>query len=1354
MSTETNLYIEKIYAEHPLSAWTLDEQVGFISLITEANRKIEDPLQWSLTNTSASSVDARLIAGPIDDAYTSKIILDNPAVPAQTAQLTSAYFIDVNNLDFDLASWAIGMYFRIDSVYVGNVYYGYQYVDGVTLNTIEVIETKPITDDIRQQWIFAGSTFDLPPANAEDVQIVIRFDVISGGGANDYNCYVHGLSVAQWSEQFNQKSVGVTPTALLDTISLPSTITTVTARPYGEALINGYYLTNGDSLRAINFGVPLAFGSSSVTKILPNVISGTTYPSLIFPGYGFLNNIGRYNQYTVEMWLRLNNDYDQPIKFFGPIASDDGLYVEGPFLTLVIGNQYKSHYVGEWFRPMLIQIRVIEDLISLVVNGEQIFNIAFDDDTIAFPSEFDGNGKSQDWLGFYGNENLKSLEIDSFVIYTYPVPNELAKRRWVWGQGVPTLETVNSSLNSISVFSDYSFSNYAVNYTYPDFGNWKQGFFDNINTTRTSLQMPDYELPLIILDDQSLQTWYDDLNTLESAETTKYFTFRPNSNWDNKSCRFAFNSFGLLSEPVRSFYAIVAFDPNIVSGEETIFEIKDPNSGNYFNVKINYSTSIISYNVVIDDVASSLGTREVNLNDDLVVGLDISKIESRDITNINKLFVAQSNMTMLVGGDLSSTFTGKIYAVGLNGKFNHRKISDMFDEFGIPLYDPGTDFMSRFFAHTANYTLKPIAKYNTFVADIAASAYWEDYLPLSYFAKYVKDYEGASIYDLDYLQFNLDYPQKQTAQAGSSTGFWTYNDLRVRYEIPVVLTYEDLDNALYTGWANYEAMSFETATASFFNTTNDIIRAYVTFQKITDGANKNLRDYSNIKVALSSGIVDPDTLTDDWETTAYEVLDNTIIYPPKLDQNDSPISFENLALVYHIEITSPSLTRQPVRMRDLQIASNVLERASFTKIGTRFGVPVYPFYKRGLYYVFKGKNPITLHKESTPYLYTTNNSGFRIRGEFSPSLERGISIPINTEQALGVEISSLQMWIKYSEIDFPTSDQAIATINFKNTNYAIMLRADESTERGYIYLKNTDTNATITDAEYYLNGNKVSDVFILKDSWSVLAIRFAVPLSFDGVTGRINLVGPLTYNNIAFFLSSSLQRVQSITPRTWQRVKQTSGSPTPNDWQFWADEYIWENVAILAFSNAFALDPEVVYKTYLGTNRSVTSDTSGRLKLDQESSRVFRELIWSSQVKSAVQYGILVAMDDSNLLNRVGKVRKQVIDKNYDWGLYVYKKSNGKWFTDGTGGVLNIEAYKGDLSKIAELKQAAKYYGDEGDGECVFVPGLTRISDELYSEQVDRMSQGLIPSENDLGAYMAAQNTLDTYGREAYEADE
>lgn len=114
---------------------------------------------------------------------------------------------------------------------------------------------------------------------------------------------------------------------------------------------------------------------------------------------------------------------------------------------------------------------------------------------------------------------------------------------------------------------------------------------------------------------------------------------------------------------------------------------------------------------------------------------------------------------------------------------------------------------------------------------------------------------------------------------------------------------------------------------------------------------------------------------------------------------------------------------------------------------------------------------------------------------------------------------------------------------------------------------------------------------------------------------------------------------------------------------------------------------------------------------------------------------------------QIGDTKVTLIEKNYDWGIYVWKKSNGKWFTDGSGNILNIPSMKGDLGKIAELKQAAAYYG-EPDGEPYFFPGMARVTDEEYSEQVDRMKAGLIPNLNDLGAVQAAKDTIAKYGDE------
>jgi hypothetical protein len=101
----------------------------------------------------------------------------------------------------------------------------------------------------------------------------------------------------------------------------------------------------------------------------------------------------------------------------------------------------------------------------------------------------------------------------------------------------------------------------------------------------------------------------------------------------------------------------------------------------------------------------------------------------------------------------------------------------------------------------------------------------------------------------------------------------------------------------------------------------------------------------------------------------------------------------------------------------------------------------------------------------------------------------------------------------------------------------------------------------------------------------------------------------------------------------------------------------------------------------------------------------------------------------------------------YTWGVYVWKKSNGKWFTDGQGNILNIPSHKGDENQIAKLKSTAAHYG-EPNGEPVFFGGTARITDEEYTEQIDRMKQGLIPSMNDIGAVIAAKQTLAMYGDE------
>ena len=103
-------------------------------------------------------------------------------------------------------------------------------------------------------------------------------------------------------------------------------------------------------------------------------------------------------------------------------------------------------------------------------------------------------------------------------------------------------------------------------------------------------------------------------------------------------------------------------------------------------------------------------------------------------------------------------------------------------------------------------------------------------------------------------------------------------------------------------------------------------------------------------------------------------------------------------------------------------------------------------------------------------------------------------------------------------------------------------------------------------------------------------------------------------------------------------------------------------------------------------------------------------------------------------------VRVSEVKPDVQYGLYMWRLPDGKLFTDDDGNYLNIPAMYGEISKIAELREAAAYYG-QPEGTPYWKAGLQRATEEEYSEQVDRLKEGYIPSLNDVGAVMDAKRS-------------
>ena len=1205
MSNPSNLYAEKIYAEHPLVLWALDDKADYISLISEAQRDID--ALWTTTGGTASL--GIITDDPFPDSVTTLLECDVPSGPTDEIITISPDLVNFDDLNPNLGTFCVGSYFYSNSAYLKSVSIGFEYTDTTTSLVVQKLETY--TSTVFQKWSFISGTFETPNEYT-NMRVVIKVEVYSGGATpSEYQFYVNGVTSGQWSEDFNATSLGITAENFPSTIALDTSSLVVPAAAYGLSQDQGYYLTSNNALLAKNTSIPLVYGASGLTKLIPNSEGD---PSLIVPGKGFLNELGRYKEYTVEFWARINSDTSVPRKIFGPISDSNGLYVESGFLTLVIGDKFGSHFVGEWTRPMLIDIRLIRNSATVLLNGEEVISIAIDTENLTLP-EPTLLGDSQDWLGFYAYEDVSPIEIDCVAIYSYQVPVTVAKRRWVYGQGVSSPEGINSSYGGTSAFFDYPFADYTANYNYPNFAEWQQGTFDNLTTTSTSIKTPDYKLPEIFLDTKTIEEFYFDNQQIQSG-TDNFITFKPNSNWDSDNPYINFPNFNVLNDQIHTIYGIFQIDDNDLT-DQILFKFYNTLTGNSFIIKKD-GPDIKYYLTYNGDDEEFYSATYFPVGQKMAVGIEIQKLVDYFGGNIAAFFGNQSGIELYVGGDESGefTFTGKIYSIGFASAFNASELSSHFNENGTAIMDEEEsgavepENARALLDHIASYTLLPSSAYNQFFLDIGVSGYWEDYLPLSYFAQFVENDLGNQFYDLDFLQFNIGYPApskfQETEQIVES---WTYSDLKNQYKLPIQKTYQQLDNILYTGWANYEDMSQKSVKFYEYDTTEALIRSYITFQYILDGANLLQSDFTRTENATNNKIIDIDDHPL-WETTKFEVVDNTLIYPTKT------IDFNNLAIVYHLDFKVRNILTKPVSLSRLEFASQALNDNSFNPVGTRFGTNVFPYKRSGIYYDYKSKNPYSIYKGSTPYLYLNRTSGIEVRGEFDQDINRGISIPINSTISEDYLVSAAQLWMRYDEDQFPLVATELFEIKHKNDTIKFYIKSsNEIGNRAYIYALNQSTSLPFNGIAYYVNGNIVREPHITIKEWLSLGISFSTPLNFNGYVGGINLTGPMTFNNISYYQANNLQQVQSTLTRPWLKVK-TDGA-TNYQWQYWLNNFTWEGTLVISSSDLYGVNPGDIYKTYLGTNKIIIDDDEG-MTFNPDTLKVYNDTTWQTTVKIPV----------------------------------------------------------------------------------------------------------------------------------------
>jgi hypothetical protein len=1134
MPNPSNLYAEKIFSEHPIALWALDDKNDYISLISENQRKFFNSSFWTVSS-NATALQENVSSEPFVESSTTKVTATGPETEVTLTSADIKRFVD---LDSYQKTFSVGLYLYDITGSINSISIGYQYGAGPT-QALKSFETS-----VPNKWVFVSETFpfDSLVASTENIKIVVKVSYSILPATTNYEFLLNGLTLGQWSENFNSKSLG---TSL---INIPSNIAVTAtkgleARAYGLQDLSGYYLSNGTKMLAKNSGVPLVFGASNTTTLLPL----ENFPSLIIPGCGFLNKSGQYKTQTVEMWMRINSDTFMSKRIFGPIASEDGLYVDGPFLTLKIGNSSSSHFVGEWFRPMLIHIRIIDGSASLLVNGDEVLTMSFSTPDLNLPDLQDANGKSQDWLGFYSYEDIFPIELDCVAIYAYAVPAVVAKRRFAYGQAVEFPEKINSAYKGTSVFVDYSFANYANNYAYPEIGNWNQGVSNNLVVDDYSLSTPEYPQLTPIFNNKTAEQFYADNDLVSTPEDPTGIRLRPNSSWDSSNGYLFYSNINFLKDGLKALYGTFELT-NQAATDQVLFEIVDSLNGDYLSVVANNGAVIYKVKLGSSPVETLLSeSSRYVLEQPFTVGFNINSL----VSNFGSLALFFGNLDRLelyVGGKkaFTNTFLGDIFDFSFCNAIAAYQIKELFGTNGLvdPDYTSLNMSTKKEQGYRPSYELLSTLSYKT-------SSSWQDYIPLSYFAKNVTDVNGDQYYDLDFIQFNLSYPKNQK--------------------------FIDIEDKLY------------------YDTSDSLLKTYVTFQTLQSGANTPIESFVNTQPLSEFNVINPG---DEWINTKYEVLDNTVIYIPK------NIDFSSVAIVTHMIFDVENTSTRKIIIKNLQYSSQSFNQVTPTEIGTRFGKKIYPYKNSGLYYNYKNPSPFLIYKGNTPYLYLTKKSGLRVL-EDGADERSGLSLAINENLSSDYKIIAAQFSMLYDKAFFADSSTPIFEIESKDLYLKFYLRSSQPDGlQAQIFAVNAKTGQEVKDVVYYINGSVSLLPTININEWLMLGISFPTPLSFRSYLGAVRLTGPVLINNISYYESTNLQEIQSSVNRPWSQVLAQNES-TNYIWNFWNENFIWGDVLVLSTSSEFGVDASNIYQTYTGTNKIIIDDT--RIDLDLTNSLVLED---------------------------------------------------------------------------------------------------------------------------------------------------
>ena len=278
----------------------------------------------------------------------------------------------------------------------------------------------------------------------------------------------------------------------------------------------------------------------------------------------------------------------------------------------------------------------------------------------------------------------------------------------------------------------------------------------------------------------------------------------------------------------------------------------------------------------------------------------------------------------------------------------------------------------------------------------------------------------------------------------------------------------------------------------------------------------------------------------------------------------------------------------------MSLTSLAFDETSEYKIGTRSGHSIIPFTRSGLNYDYKEKNPFTIYRDSTPYLYLTGDSGIAVLPYQSANL-RGLSFPINDHESSSYKLTGLQFWMFYNKDKTISSTQKVGTIIATEANAGIndyqdiFLVPELNGKRGSLRVYKNDV--LYTGAKFFVNGRIIDEMKIVPLEWTSILISFtdSTDITLNNKTGKFEVYEGFLANNIAFFQQEFVNFFSKLTTGLqWANIDdQNWDYPTQL-----ATPLTWQQLGEISITDIVSQTGDSTFKTYLGLSEQVFDDSA------------------------------------------------------------------------------------------------------------------------------------------------------------------